>query len=337
MAILRNTITVLLLLLLTGCYTDFEPKLDTEPVLCLNSLIKAGEPIKVNVSHTWVYSDIKGEEEHSVKDAEIRILANGQQVDPTYIAREGDHIRIEANSRTYGSAEAEVTVPYAISAANIDYNITLSSINADYTPGLGVTGRMRFEIKAEIDLPTTRDKDHYYRLRYKPFIALTSDTIYMDPDTSCSTQIFSKGNFSTSDPIFTEYVSDFEDIMGYDGIYDNAFFSDKRLAEAPRKISFGFNGCRFSVSEWDPDSDIMECGYFVTLNTISKSYFDWAMYFWNCEDGLIGEFSDMGLAEPIWGYSNVSTGAGVVAAQSSTTITINLKDFIKQTFSEYIQ
>ena len=120
--------------------------------------------------------------------------------------------------------------------------------------------------------------------------------------------------------------------MAYGSIYDNAFFSDKRFDGASRKINFGFIGCGFSVSGWDPDSDIMECGYTVTLNTISKSYFDWAMYFWNSERGLIGEFSDMGLAEPIWGYSNVSTGAGVVAAQSSATVTINLKDFIKDAF-----
>lgn len=80
----------------------------------------------------------------------------------------------------------------------------------------------------------------------------------------------------------------------------------------------------------------MEFGYTVTLYTISKSYFDWTMYFWNNGYGLIGEFSGMGLAEPVWGYSNVSTGAGVVAAQTSASVTINLRPFLKQVLEPVI-
>ncbi|MDE6345354.1 MAG: hypothetical protein K2L55_01625 [Muribaculaceae bacterium] len=33
-------------------------------------------------------------------------------------------------------------------------------------------------------------------------------------------------------------------------------------------------------------------------------------------------------AEPMWGYSNVSSGAGVVAAQSFATYTLSLKEFL---------
>ncbi|MDE5850237.1 MAG: hypothetical protein K2H38_08860 [Muribaculaceae bacterium] len=36
----------------------------------------------------------------------------------------------------------------------------------------------------------------------------------------------------------------------------------------------------------------------------------------------------VGLSEPVWGYSNVSTGAGVVAAQSPATVKIDLSDFL---------
>ena len=45
---------------------------------------------------------------------------------------------------------------------------------------------------------------------------------------------------------------------------------------------------------------------------------------------MLGGFIDVGLAEPIWGYSNVSTGAGVVAARTPYTVTLNLKDFLRQ-------
>lgn len=333
-------------LLATGCYSDFDPKLDTEPVLCLNSLIKAGEAIKVEVSHTWLYTDTEGEKDHSVKDADIRILANGQQVDTTYIVREGDRIRIEANSLTYGPAEAEVTVPYATPATDFDYDITVRSIYADYREGWGVTGSILFDINAAIDMPASPYRDHYYRLSYRPFTTpVVDDPTYADPDEwedpdydyptyPIPDQSFSKGYFSTSDPIFSEYVSEIEDLMGYGSLYDTAFFSDRNFEGGSRKINFGFTGCGFSLTGWDPDSGIMECGYMVTLNTISKSYFDWAMYFWNSESGLIGEFANMGLADPIWGYSNVSTGAGVVAAQSSVTVRINIKDLLQKILDE---
>ena len=39
--------------------------------------------------------------------------------------------------------------------------------------------------------------------------------------------------------------------------------------------------------------------------------------------------ADIGFADPTWGYSNVSTGAGVVAAQSTTSVTIDLTEFLK--------
>lgn len=51
MAILRYIIPILSVFLLTGCYEDFNPEIDTKPVLCLNSLITAGKPIEVDITH----------------------------------------------------------------------------------------------------------------------------------------------------------------------------------------------------------------------------------------------------------------------------------------------
>ena len=48
-------------------------------------------------------------------------------------------------------------------------------------------------------------------------------------------------------------------------------------------------------------------------------------------NGTLTDLGDVGFGEPLWAYSNVSTGAGVVAAQTVTTSTIDLTDFIKQT------
>ncbi len=70
------------------------------------------------------------------------------------------------------------------------------------------------------------------------------------------------------------------------------------------------------------------------LTTVSESYYKWAVYKWNVDEGITGDLSDIGLTESKWGYSNVSTGAGVVAAQSSAKYTIDLKEFLERTINQ---
>lgn len=74
-------------------------------------------------------------------------------------------------------------------------------------------------------------------------------------------------------------------------------------------------------------------GLYITLTSISQSYYNWSLYKWYIDNGIISDLSDIGLAESKWGYSNVSTGAGIVVAQSSNTYKINLNKLINQ----YIQ
>ncbi len=96
-----------------------------------------------------------------------------------------------------------------------------------------------------------------------------------------------------------------------------------------KNLEFGFSPCYFRLSGWDKDPKYLECGWKITLYSISESYYKWLAYDFQSDGIVFGDFGEFGLADPIWGYSNVSTGAGVVAAQSSTTVTINLQDFLK--------
>ncbi|MDE7442567.1 MAG: DUF4249 domain-containing protein, partial [Muribaculaceae bacterium] len=125
MAILKKYIILPLLALnVTGCYTEFEPDIDDSPVLCLNSLISAGEPVAVSVTHTWRYSSgYRGiQRDVTVKDADVALYVNGSNVDDLvyseedrkfhsdYVPLSGDTVRIVAFNQTYGSAEASVVV-----------------------------------------------------------------------------------------------------------------------------------------------------------------------------------------------------------------------------------
>ena len=128
MAILKYLYPVTFALLLSGCYEDFVPKIDVGPVLCINSVITAGQPIDVSVSHSWMYDSESGERHHGVDDAEVSIYANGTLQGGDYIPREGDDIHIVARSEKYGTAEASVTVPLAVPVAALDFTPEILSV-----------------------------------------------------------------------------------------------------------------------------------------------------------------------------------------------------------------
>ena len=338
MAILKKIYPLALPLLLTGCFEDFNPHIDTTPVLCLNSLITAGSHIEVKVSHTWLYTDEEGRKNHSVPDAILKIYANNTLVDSDYIPKEGDRIRIHASSLKYGEAEAEVTVPIAADITHIDFTTTTDDIWTKYTQGWGMDADIQFDIRILMDIADRKETDDFHFLTYKtyqPETGILSDTDD-DPDAmkrqgrASFNAYLSEGNFDALDPVFYELTEPFEEIMNGGSAY-TTIFSDRLFNGEPKTLTFGFSPCFFELSGWDGDPEDLECGWLITLYSISESYYNWLVYADQSSGIIFGDFGDFGMADPIWGYSNVSTGAGVVAAQSSTTFTVDLKDFLKKT------
>ncbi|MDE6381199.1 MAG: DUF4249 domain-containing protein [Muribaculaceae bacterium] len=332
MDILKKTIPIILPFLLTGCYETFDPKIDTKPVLCLSSMITAGSPIEVKVSRTWLFTDIEGSKDHSVDDAVLRIYANGSPVDAGYRPEQGDHIRIVASSARYGEAEAEVTVPIATRISGIEFKNKMESLWTMDTPGWGIDATIKFGINISMTLEDKGNTDNFYFLTDKTYCPSSpdedEDNFYEDTKNSFRISL-SSGNFESVDPVFYEQTGAFEEVMNYSSF--NKFFSDRLLDRETNTLNFGFTPCYFEISGWNGDPDELECGWKITLQSISESYYNWLAYTWQTDGIVFGDFADMGLAEPIWGYSNVSTGAGVVAAKSSTTVEINIKDFLLET------
>lgn len=325
MAILRYIIPIVSVFLLTGCYEDFNPEIDTKPVLCLNSLITAGEPIEVEVSHTWMFNDEKAENNHKVTDASVTILANERIVGSDYLPKEGDKIRIVAESPTYGNALAEVTVPFATPVGNVKVTPTIKNIwkgDEDfflYEMFAGVT----FNLNVEMDIDDPAENDNYYNFGYN-WSGVAND----------GSPTLSIGQFEyNSEPIFKEHIGVFETIMGNDEDTGFVFFTDRQFSGRTYTLHLNFSNNVFRVKSQEYDETLLECGVNLYLTTVSKSYYSWAVYKWNVDEGIMGDLSDIGLAESKWGYSNVSTGAGVIAAQSSSKFTIDLKEFLKTTLN----
>ncbi len=326
MDILKKTILFSLPWLLTGCFEDFDPHIDTTPVLCLNSLITPGNPIEVQITHTWVYTDKKGATDHSVDDAVLYIYANGELVDSDYLPAEGDHIRLVATSLKYGKADAEVTVPVStqIYIAKTTPKIESSSV-IDY-PGRGISAYTTFDMLISLSLDDSDSDGKFYLLNFESFHPndiWTKESNYSYDSTYTN---FYGGEFEPLDPVFYEQSNAFDEVLNYG--YHNLFFSDRLLNKEMKALDFEFINCNFQLCNWNGDKTKLACGWELTLYSISESYYKWLTYCWQSDSAVFGDIADVGFADPIWGYSNVSTGAGVVAAQSSTTVTLNLQDFL---------
>lgn len=337
MAILKQIISPLAAILLTGCYENFNPEFDTTPVLCLNSLIKAGEPITVEVSHSWVFNDEKSENNHEVTDAVVTVYANGSIVGGDYIPKEGDELRIVAESPVYGAATAEVSVPYATPIGAVRFRPTVTGLwsgDEDFFH-YAMLADITFSLNVEMDVCDPAGTDNYYQLGYSEYRS-PSEECPDDGELDASTpyvSLLSLGKFEyDSEPIFKEHVGVLETVMGNSEDMNFMFFTDRQFPGRTYTLHLNFTDNVFRVKSQEYDESLFDCEMYLELVSVSKSYYNWAVYKWNVDEGVIGDLSDIGLAEPKWGYSNVSTGAGVVAAQSSTVVSISLRDFLKSAF-----
>lgn len=323
MAILRYILPILPVFLLTGCYEDFSPEIDTKPVLCLNSLITAGEPIEVEVTHTWMFNDEKAGKNHNVTDASMTILANETIVGPDYRPKEGDKIRIEAESPTYGTATAEVTVPLATPVGNVKVSPVVTKMwkgNDDFE----MLADISFNLYIEMDVNDPAGIDNYYHFGYN----------WSGRFTDGSPRLYIRHFEYNSEPIFKEHIGVFETAMGNSEDTNFAFFTDRQFPGKTYTLHLIFLDNTFWIASQFYDESLLECSVNLYLTTVSQSYYNWAVYRWNVDEGITGDLSDIGLAESKWGYSNVSTGAGIVAAQSSSKFTIDLKEFLKTAISK---
>lgn len=326
MEILKHISLLLLPLVLTGCYEEFDPAIDTESVLCINSLITAGEPVEVEVTHTWMYNNAMEQYDHSVDDAVVSVYANGELQDADYIPAEGDNIRIVAQSRKYGSAEASVMVPKAVPVASVEFIPEILSKSSGGILHLAMYGSMSFNMRIKLTIDDTDTANNYFEL----------GGVLQAPweDWTAPYSWINLGTFDLNvEPIFKEHIGVFESLFGEDS--DALLvFSDRQFAGKSYTLNLQFNDAYYYLSS----QEYNECNYDFSLEfslaSISQSYYDRSMYVWQIDSGILGDLGDLGFAEPLWGYSNVSTGAGVVMARSIATYTLSLRDFLKSSMEE---
>lgn len=332
MAILKRLSYILpTALMLTGCYHEFTPEVDTKPVLCMNSLITAGEPIEVELTHTWLYSDQSAD--CRVSDARVSLYANDVEVASDYIPREGDRIRIVASSRAYGNAEAEVTVPYAVGAKVLESRPDHARVGCYESNGL-LTADVTFDMNFALAIDDPAGADNYYLyecMGYSSFDGEWPDyTDYYEDISYFNTGIFRY----EAEPIFAEHIDVLESVTGSDA-YGFTFFTDRQFQGSRYTLNLMYSGATAHITAKADDlQTIPECGFEICLYSVSASYYNWANYCWQVDSGLLGEVGDVGLGDPLQAYSNVSTGAGVVAARSAAVYKIDMSDFLREALEQ---
>lgn len=328
-----------ILTLLPGCYSDFEPDLGSTPVVCLNSLITAGEEIKVEVTRTWRYSEgnpVSGLD-INLKEAEVSLYVNDKfeetlalihDTDPyhtvtsnfvaKYIPQPGDRLKIRAVDKTYGEAEAEITLPYPVEIDDVKTRIKRN--NASYDPDEEIF-TSQFDMTLEVYLTDPVGVSNYYIFdmpTYKSILYETDDPFTYMP---IAESIRITPDYSI-EPIFSEHITPIETIISdaY-GLY--TVFSDRQFAGRQYNLEIPVNGFYRCDFAHHPDLD-KKLTMDVKLGHITTEYYKYMLSLWAVTEGVSGALGGVGLGDAVFEFSNVSTGAGIVAAQAVATVSLDL-------------
>lgn len=303
--------------LLAGCYRVYDHDIDVTPVLCINSIITAGQPVEVSVTRTWKYTDCLDEADRKVTDAVVEIYANGQLQESGYLPAEGDRIRIVASSPSYGCAEGEVCVPVSVPIESITWT------TSELERGRNV---ISFNLDALLTILDDNAQDNYYQIAFSEVYNPGSGN---DDEWKAATphSIFTAGTLNyEAEPIFGEHIDMLDKLTGMDS-YNFCYFTDRSFPGDRYTLNLHFD--EMSLTNFRRgSSDPADWSIRFSLFTISRSLYNLVNYQWHTHDTLQSDMADNGLSDPIWGYSNVSTGAGVIAAQSSATAAIDLHEFL---------
>lgn len=307
---------------LTGCYVDFEPDIESTPVLCMNSLIKPSEPVRVELTRTWRWDEGPAKDRDiTVTDAEVTLTVNGGAYTETlrheseawvadYLPSPGDMIELSAVSEKYGPATASVTVPMPVAIDSVSVRVS----NFSRKPG---SSACRFDLALLIYFTDPADAQNQYE-----FDVSSSQYIH-DLETDALTYVGGYWLITDREPLFTEHVSALESTAAATSGY--TIFSDRQISGKTYPLNIGIEDVTYDYYNPIDDPDIKP-GYFnLTLSAVSRSYYDHVISVWVANDGVAGALGSVGLGEAVFPASNVSTRAGVVAATAPVTWKLDLE------------
>lgn len=357
MDFLKHIISLISLsLLLTGCYKDFEPDIEQKPALCMNSLITAGEPIRVNLTRTWRFSSGNPGQnlDISVKDAIIELYVNdilrgtldivtspddgdkedeetmGQYYQSDYRPAPGDRIRLRAVHPEYGEATASTEVPLAVPLTGLEPNIAINNyIGSSYANFYDIA----LSFKARFTDPA--DRINYYAVEvdcHNPEPVESDIIVNVFPDGQAPLKYAGALQYFMLDydaePIFSEHLSTLDHIFDSDS-WGFSIFSDKQINGGDYSLTLNLSDTQYIILNPEHIDSLYHSTVTVTLSSISSDYYDYIISLWEHDSGVHGQLGNAGFADPVFLHSNVSTGAGIVAARTKAVMVYDLADWAR--------
>ena len=341
MDILKKLPLLLCAPLLTACYTDFEPKIDSAPVLCMNAVIDAGEEFTVQLSHSWRYDDYEAyKADHTVTDGTVDVYADGNPVCRAtysewtetdaygaerkrsgylipYKPQAGQEVSLRACSPKYGTADAVVTIPFEplTGTAQVDKTVEVNNYLFEDDPYGGSYAYQYFHISMNIKLPVNDRSgiNEYFQLAWE-----AADCSNEDVDFNCGNPEFDM------EPIFSEHIDALETVFASDA-WGFTVFSDNSFRGSSYPLHLMFRNISLHRVSAEPDDSLPDgCYMRLILFSLDRNLYNWYMYDWHESESFVGMLGRIGLAENTTSYSNVSTRAGLVVARNRSVIEISL-------------
>ncbi|MDE6561622.1 MAG: DUF4249 domain-containing protein [Muribaculaceae bacterium] len=349
----KNSLILLTyLMFLSSCYTNFEPDIKSNPVVCINSLLTAGEKINVEVTRTWRYTEGTPTVglDISLKEAEVYLYVNDELEErlvlrfhsedgggafwsrpngvdcyfaAQYIPKSGDKIKIIAKDKNYGEAYAEVTIPYPVEIDDVETRIT--KLNSSFTDG-NDTYNAEFDMMLSVKFTDPISISNYYifDMQTGASIRQNSEDGHYQPSVE-SVRINPDYGF---EPLFSEHITPLETIItdAY-GLY--TVFSDRQISGKQYNLEVPLSGSYFCNYSDHPGMD-QKLLLNVEFGHITKAYYNYMMSLWANTEGISGALGGVGLGDAVFEFSNVSTGAGIVAAKANSIYELDIREIINQ-------
>lgn len=334
---LRNTITFLLcVLIFSSCYEEYEIEITSEPVLGLWVDSRVNDQICVCVARSTYTSENYLSDRDTLIDESttVDLFVNGSKYEVlkrekiatglpvfigSYVIKEGDLLRIEAKHPKYGMAFSEVRVPYKVPIESSEISIDSLAVISRYNKyAIQDKDKYFYDCSGSLRVSIMYTDPKEYQNYYKIYFGLNSDIGRPQNYNVRDTKIL------CFDPIFKESVPDFKGELGeFEGIMYPPY-SDRSISGKTHKLTFIVKLNHYTLSrDYHTDSKLR-----FYLCSVNEESFKSALSEWNDSKTVTGELGRLGLGDPRWRYSNVSTNSGQVSVWSYCEENLGLDSFL---------
>lgn len=309
--------------LLASCYHEINlEEYRTTPKPVINSVVSSDDVVTATVSRTWFFPETLPYVH--LPQAQVELYINGRYIErmewktkdnpqnpdrpdtlflSTTVPAEGDRIRIVASTPEYGTAEAEDIIPRRTPISKVEYSIRQRQ-------GMWQsTWRDYYEISYEVTFDDNPETDNYYLAR----ITGVADT----------TNVYHHytGEIDYIDPLFKEQDAIIDSGLSFDGLNreNGALFTDRNINGQTYKLQ---------LKEYIGSLDESE-HRIVSLYSLSEAYYLYLLSLQKVTGSTLeGGLGNIGLAEPIYIYSNVEGGAGILGGYQHDDAKVTLNNNI---------